>query len=198
MNAPLQSAHPAVVPTRVAPAKLAHLVFRTNQLQTMLDWYCKVLVARPSHRQEKIAFITYDDEHHRVAFVAASQYQAKQPGFSVGFYHVAFSYTSLGELLGTYLRLKDEGITPWRAINHGPTVSFYYKDPDDNDVELQVDSFPNSAVTNAWMASEAFLRNPIGIEFDPAQMIRRYEAGESEESLMRRPDDQPHVPDQFR
>lgn len=198
MNAPLQTAHPAVVPTRVAPAKLAHLVFRTNQLQPMLDWYCRVLVAHPSHQQEKIAFITYDDEHHRVAFVAASQYQTKLPGYSVGFYHVAFAYRSLGELLGTYVRLKDEGITPWRAINHGPTVSFYYKDPDENDVELQVDSFPNSEVTNAWMASEAFLRNPIGIEFDPAEMIRRYESGESDVDLMRRPDDKPHVPDHAR
>ncbi len=111
---------------------------------------------------------------------------------------MAFSYRSLGELLGTYLRLKEGGITPWRAINHGPTVSFYYRDPDGNDVELQVDSFPNAEVTNDWMASEAFLRNPIGIEFDPAEMIRRYESGESEVALMRRPDDQPHVPDQFR
>jgi catechol-2,3-dioxygenase len=189
MNAPLTAAHRAIVATRVAPAKLAHLVFRTNQLKTMLDWYCKVLAAWPAHEQEHIAFITYDDEHHRVAFIAAAKYPEKLPGHTVGFYHVAFAYRSLDELLGTYVRLQDEAITPWRAINHGPTVSFYYKDPDQNDVELQVDSFPNSELTNAWMRSDAFLRNPIGIEFDPAEMIRRYEAGESATELMRRPDD---------
>lgn len=189
MNAPLKTAHPAVTAAKVAPAKLAHLVFRTNQMPAMLDWYCKVLCAWPSHQQEKIAFITYDDEHHRVAFVAADQYQEKRPGVSVGFYHVAFAYRNLGELLGTFVRLRDENIRPWRAINHGPTVSFYYRDPDGNDVELQVDSFPDSAVTNAWMASEAFLKNPIGIEFDPDEMIRRYESGVPELELLRRPDD---------
>jgi catechol-2,3-dioxygenase len=106
----------------------------------------------------------------------------------VGFYHVAFTYKDLGELLGTYVRLNEAGIKPWRAINHGPTVSFYYKDPDQNDVELQVDSFPDAALTNAWMMSEEFTRNPIGIEFDPADMILRYESGERETELLRRPD----------
>ncbi len=191
MNAPMHAAAKAVVSTRVAPAKLAHLVFRTNQQKTMLDWYCRVLVATPSHQSDRIAFISYDDEHHRVAFVAAEKYREKLAGHSVGFYHVAFTYRDLGELLGTYVRLKDSGITPWRAINHGPTVSFYYKDPDQNDVELQVDSFPDATLTNEWMLSEEFTSNPIGIEFDPADMIRRYESGERESELLRRPDRAP-------
>lgn len=191
MNAPLQATVRAMAATRVAPAKLAHLVYRTNQQKAMLDWYCTVLVAKPSHQSDKIAFISYDDEHHRVAFVASAPYQDKLPGHTVGFYHVAFTYQDLGELLGTYVRLKDEGITPWRAINHGPTVSFYYKDPDQNDVELQVDSFPDADLTNEWMMSEEFTRNPIGIEFDPAEMIRRYESGERVTELLRRPDRAP-------
>ncbi len=191
MNAPMKAAARAVVATHVAPAKLAHLVFRTNQQKAMLDWYCRVLVATPSHQSDRIAFISYDDEHHRVAFVAAEKYREKPAGHTVGFYHVAFTYRDLGQLLGTYVRLKDAGITPWRAINHGPTVSFYYKDPDQNDVELQVDSFPDVELTNAWMLSEEFTNNPIGIEFDPADMIRRYESGESETELLRRADRAP-------
>ena len=128
----------------VSPVKLAHIVFRTNQLQKMLDWYCQVLEARPNFSDPKIAFISYDDEHHRVAFVAIEPYAEKPKGLHVGFYHVAFTYSNLGNLLGNYERLKALGITPWRPILHGPTASMYYKDPDGNDVELQVDAFADA------------------------------------------------------
>jgi hypothetical protein len=37
--------------------------------------------------------------------------------------HIAFTYRSLEALIATYTRLKAVGILPWRAINHGPTVS---------------------------------------------------------------------------
>ena len=42
--------------------------------------------------------------------------------------------------------------------------------------------------TNAWMQSEAFRRNPIGIEFDPDDMLQRLRDGTPEVELMRRPD----------
>ena len=35
--------------------------------------------------------------------------------------------------------LKAEGIEPFWCINHGPTISMYFKDPDANRVELQVE-----------------------------------------------------------
>lgn len=172
----------------VAPAKFAHIVFRTNQLDTMIDWYCTLLEAHVAYRDKGIAFLTYDDEHHRVALVANETYVPRPEGKSVGFYHAAFAFRNLGELLGNYERLKAIGVLPWRPINHGPTVSMYYRDPDGNDIEMQVDSFPDSASANAWMQSEAFARDPIGIPFDPEEMIRKYRAGVPEPELLRRPD----------
>ncbi len=171
-----------------SPIKLAHLVFRTNQLQVMLDWYCTVLEAQPSYRDAKIAFITYDEEHHRVAFVAIEPYAEKPAQKQVGFYHVAFTYRDLGELLATYERLKAAGIRPWRPILHGPTVSFYFKDPDDNDVELQVDTFADAETAKQWMQGPAFARDPIGVLFDPEELIVKYRAGVPEAELKRRPD----------
>jgi catechol-2,3-dioxygenase len=108
-----------------APTKLAHVVFRTNQLERMIDWYCSVLEARPVFTDPAYAFITYDDEHHRVAFVAAETYAEKPAKQQVGFYHVAFTYGNLGELLGTYERLRDRGIKPWRprSITRTPTTT---------------------------------------------------------------------------
>ena len=183
MNAPLP-----LVATTIAPAKLAHLVFRTNQLATMVDWYCTVLGARVAHADDKISFITYDDEHHRVAFVATAPYAPKPEKTTVGFYHVAFTYRGIGELLSTYQRLKGREILPWRAIHHGPTCSMYYRDPDRNDVELQVDSFADAESASAYMRGEAFGRDPIGILFNPDELVAKYQSGVPEADLVRRPD----------
>ncbi len=172
----------------VAPAKFAHVVFRTNQIDTMVGWYCTFLEAHVAYRDAGIAFLTYDDEHHRIALIGNETYAPKPEGKTVGFYHAAFGFRNLGDLLGNYERLKALSVLPYRPINHGPTVSMYYRDPDGNELEMQVDSFPDAARANAWMQSEAFARDPIGILFDPEEMIRRYRAGVPELELLRRPD----------
>jgi len=100
--------------------------------------------------------------------------------------HIAFSYAELGDLLHTFRRLKAAGIEPYWCINHGPNTSLYYKDPDGNRVELQVDNMP-SALADAWMRSGEFAANPIGVIFDPEDLVARYEAGEPIETLTARP-----------
>ena len=175
-----------------APIRLAHIVFRTNDLPRMCDWYCAVLDAHVVHADEKIAFLTYDNEHHRIALIATQPFPPKEEGAPrVGFYHVAFTHAGLAELLNTYDQLAARGIRPWRTINHGPTTSFYYRDPDGNDVELQVDRFANALEAQAWMNGPAFAADPIGLLIDPEELRRRFEAGEPFDSLMRRADETP-------
>src|SRR4029078_11913987 len=58
-------------------------------------------------------------------------------------------------------------IRPYRAIEHGPTTSMYYADPDGNRVELQVDNFESPEEATAWMSSPALAANPSGVDFDP-------------------------------
>ena len=61
--------HAKLAPTRgrIAPAKLAHVVRRTSRFEEMIAWYETVLDARVVHRDGVLAFLTYDDEHHRIA-----------------------------------------------------------------------------------------------------------------------------------
>jgi hypothetical protein len=80
-----------------------------------------------------LAFLTYDDEHHRFAFVKMSVFNpnsgdADVPA-SAGVNYVGYTYAVLGELLETYDRLKQVGITPYWRIHHGLAVSVYYQDP---------------------------------------------------------------------
>ena len=52
------------------PAKFAHVVFRTAQFDAMVEWWCTVLGAHPVFRNPMLAFLTYDDEHHRIALLS--------------------------------------------------------------------------------------------------------------------------------
>ncbi len=181
----MKTTHPEIAHS---PSRLAHIALRTNRLGELVDWYCKVLGAHIAHSSDKVAFLTYDEEHHRIALIGLQEYPQREEEIRVGYYHTAFAYDSLADLLGNYVRLRELGILPYRTINHGPTVSLYYADPEGNQIELQVDSFPNAEATNAWMNSEAFRKNPIGIEFDADEMLSQLRNGVPETELMRRPD----------
>jgi len=75
-------------------------------------------------------------------------------------------------------------IEPYWCINHGPTTSLYYHDPDGNQIELQVDNFTTIEQANAFIGSSAFQENPIGVEFNPERLLERYENGDSIEALI--------------
>jgi catechol-2,3-dioxygenase len=171
---------------RVRPTKLAHIVRRTSRFAEMLDWYQVVFGAEIAHSDGTLAFLTYDDEHHRFA-IAGIPGLADRPPLAAGTDHVAFTYADLGDLLYTYARLKAARIEPYWCINHGPTTSMYYKDPDGNRVELQVDNFPTAEETNRWIRSGDFAANPIGVVFDPDDLLARYRGGEPLERLVARP-----------
>jgi len=168
-----------------SPAKLAHVVLRTGQMNAMLDWYVLVLDGRVTHEGEYLAFMTYDEEHHRVAFAATGASERPDEKHT-GLHHVAFTYATLADLIGTYERLKALGIRPISTINHGPTMSMYYADPDGNNVELQIDNFDTPEEAQEFFESDAFAENPIGVLFDPDELAARFEAGEPAAELAKR------------
>ena len=171
----------------VSPAKLAHLVLLTRDLPRMRDWYRTVLQATVTVEDPMLSFLSYDDEHHRIAFVGMPDLPPRAAGPQVGLHHIAFTYRSLDELLGTYERLKRLGIEPYWPIHHGVTISMYFRDPDGNSVELQVDAFATMEEAKAYMRSDSFRNNPIGILYDPEELLRRHRAGEPFASLAQRP-----------
>lgn len=185
MNA-VNTRRKAIAPDVVSPERFAHFVLRTSNLSAMRHWYKTVLGARIAFENDRLCFLTYDDEHHRLALINVPDLLAPSEA-SWGLAHVAYSYSSLRQLLSTWRRLKDQGIEPYRPINHGPTVSMYYKDPDGNSVELQVDAYPTKTLAAAYFDSEDFRRNPIGVAFDPEELAAAFEAGAPEKELLRRP-----------
>lgn len=177
-----------------APSKFAHVVYNTHRYDEMIEWYLDVFEARVQHRDDRLAFLTYDDEHHRFAFANLGPMPEDPPeprmGRGVGVNHVAYTWNDLGELVDLYKRLKAEGIEPVRPIRHGMTLSMYYADPDGNLMEFQIDVLDADAA-NEFMDSPAFDANPIGEPFDPDELVARFEAGESVADVVFRSDQDP-------
>ena len=95
---------------RVRPAKFVHVVYRTRRFEPMIAWYQAVFDARVQYQNPALAFLTYDDEHHRFAFANLAVLQpdgndTDRRG-AIGVDHVAYTYASLPDLFANYSQLK--------------------------------------------------------------------------------------------
>ena len=181
----------------VRPSKFVHVVYRTRRFDEMLAWYMTVFGANVQYQDPALAFLTYDDEHHRFAFINMDLIDPDGGGpddrGAIGVDHVAYTHRSLGDLFDNYEELKAEGITPYWCIHHGITVSMYYGDPDGNQMEFQVDCFADNGDANAFMY-RSFAVNPIGVEYDPDEWLVEVRSGTPTERLLSRKADLPVSP----
>jgi catechol-2,3-dioxygenase len=181
---------PGTTVSAVSPHKLAHVVFKTSRYRELIAWYKTVLGAGTAFSNDFLTFLSYDDEHHRVAIINMPGLEAA-PDKCHGLHHVAFTYANFDALLTNYERLRDLGILPVFVINHGPTSSMYYADPDGNQIELQIDNYDTIEEATEFFYSKAFADNAVGVEFDPEDMLRRFRMGETEQALKIRPESGP-------
>ena len=166
--------------------KLAHIVLMTGQLPAMRDWYAKVLGAHVVYENPGLCFMTFDDEHHRLALVAPPVPLTPRTPLTACMHHSAYTFAGLSDLLESYARLKALNIEPLTPIQHGVTTSLYYRDPDGNLVELQVDNFAHPDAATAYMQGEEFAADPIGPAFDPQAMLDALQAGTPVATLITR------------
>lgn len=162
-----------------APIALAHVVLRTTPTNytKMVSFYTALLSATPAYQNASMTFLRYDHEHHRIAIIQTPDVHPLPKEFLLaGLDHIAFTFASLPDLAQTYLSLKSltpDPILPVWCVNHGPTTSMYYLDPNGTRVELQVDNFETAEDADAFMQSEVFARNPIGADFEPEEWADR-------------------------
>jgi catechol-2,3-dioxygenase len=168
-----------------AHKKLAHVVLQTTDMPRLRDWYLQVLDAWVVYENEGSAFLTFDDEHHRLAILQIPGLSERTPT-TVGMAHSAYTFDSLAALMDKYRELKDVGIEPRVPVQHGVTTSLYYRDPDGNMVELQIDNFTTPDEATAYMEGEEYHHDFIGPSFDPEQMVKALADGTPPERLITR------------
>jgi catechol 2,3-dioxygenase-like lactoylglutathione lyase family enzyme len=127
----------------VKPQKLAHVVRRTSRFDELVDWYCTVLGAEVVHPTACSRFLTYDDEHHRIAIatIPGSRNSRHGGGHRPHRVHVRRSRRPASD---TYRRLKAEGIEPSGASTTGRRVLDVLQGSGRQRVELPVDTMPSA------------------------------------------------------
>jgi catechol 2,3-dioxygenase len=167
---------------------LHHVNLKTRQLQEMIDWYGLVVGMTPQHQYEGGAWLTNDGANHRLALIVTPGLVDDPDKLThTGIHHIAFEYGSMGDLLDTFVRLRDEDILPHACLDHGMTTSFYYVDPDGNSVELQSDNFAGDwARSSRFLSTPEFQADPIGMNIDPAALVAARNEGVREEEIHRR------------
>jgi catechol-2,3-dioxygenase len=166
-----------------AKPKFAHVVYQTAQPQEMRDWYCTVLDGHVVYTDEALSFITFDDEHHRVALLHPPIPMLPKSPTTAAMHHTAYTFETIDDLLDRYEELRDNGIRPAVCVAHGVTTSMYYRDPDGNFVEMQIDRFAEPDDATAYMNGPEYAADSVGPAFDPDELLAARRAGATVEEL---------------
>jgi 2-polyprenyl-6-methoxyphenol hydroxylase-like FAD-dependent oxidoreductase/catechol 2,3-dioxygenase-like lactoylglutathione lyase family enzyme len=176
---------PSMPAPTVTHPKFHHANLKTTRLQEMIAWYRAVVGCEVLFQNDLGAWMSNDAANHRIALTAFPNFtdDPEKDGHT-GLHHTAFEFDRFDELNSAYLRLKQAGIVPAFCLDHGMTFSYYYRDPDGNHVELQIDNFGDWGKSSAWMREgPEFHEDPIGQFVDPDRVAEAYAAGESFEEI---------------
>ena len=178
---------------------LHHFGVETRHLEKMVEWYARVVgmvticstsnaLGSEAGVSMSSAFVSNDRANHRMAIFSTSELKEDTDKHAhAKLQHVAFEYATIDDLLNTYTRLKGLLIEPALMADHGPTIAFYYEDPDGNIVELFVDNFGDWDKSREYVrTSPEFHKNGMGALVDADKLVAARQAGMSFAELHRR------------
>lgn len=186
---------PGTVKKMPSPREMHHAhIFSDEKFDEMVEFYKMIFNGEAVNTNydkdgnPRLTFITYDDHDHRVVIIRQPGWGTK-PQRPIGLSHIAFAYSSLGELIYIYKTLKAAGHpAPHWTVNHGNSTSFYYRDPDGNEVETMLDNFSSLETQDYkrfYQFTEDFGEMSEG-NFDPDKMVELYESGVPDSILLDR------------
>src|SRR5690242_12872276 len=110
---------------------LGHVGLFVQDLPKMASFYSDVLGMTVTDRTDRVVFLSAQPaaEHHELA-LATSADQTTEAG------QVSFHVDTLQDLKHVYRRVKDYGCTFERVVSHGIAFGAYFRDPENNVVEV--------------------------------------------------------------
>ena len=180
--------------------KISETILKTGQLDVMKPWYRRALGVEVLFEHAPAANIRTADyggqtrasDLRMCFFRISSDYPFTQmigifeePGVATaptksapGLHHMQLMSPDFESLIKKYEEFAVAGLRPHRSTNHGIMTSFYYRDPDGNNVEFSAQNFPTLDAMTNFMQSDYFAKNPSGVEIDdPDAFVARYRAG---------------------
>ncbi|WP_141504630.1 VOC family protein [Paenibacillus luteus] len=168
--------------------KLHHYGLTTTRFEEMKNWYEKVLGMSPTFQSLdptgsgtgiKASWLTNDNANHRIGIIYIPGLKDDDQKYvHTKIHHVAYEYETLDDLLDSYVRLSEIGIEPVISNDHGASIAFYYRDPDQNIVELNTDTFVDWEMSTEFMkSSPQFAANPNGNIIIPGNLVEARQLG---------------------
>lgn len=129
------------MPTTYAP-RLAHMGIACFDIDRMIDFYTSVFGLQLTDRgvgftfPYPLAFMSArSDQHHQIALA-----QNRPAGSPSTIMQVSFKVETLTELREARRRALEKGATKMRGLNHANALSIYCFDPEDNQLEIYLDT----------------------------------------------------------
>src|SRR5919198_3636153 len=112
---------------------LGHVGISVRDLDKMVDFYTRVLGLTVTDRGgERIVFLSAQPEREHHEFVLAVA-----PDRKTNAQQISFTVDSLDELRELYHAIRDHpGCTIARVVSHGIAIGCYFRDPEDNNIEV--------------------------------------------------------------
>jgi catechol 2,3-dioxygenase len=122
--------------------RLAHVGVCCFDIDKMIDFYSSVFNLVLTDKGPgntfpyMLAFLSASPgQHHQLALA-----QSRQAGAPSTVMQLSFKVDTLDELREARRRALDKGATKMRGLNHGNAISIYCMDPEDNTVEVYLDT----------------------------------------------------------
>ena len=180
--------------------RISETILKTGQIDAMKVWYRRALevdvlfehAPAPNTRPGDYGGQTRAADLRMCFFrISGEDYPYTQmiglfeePGIAAtaqrvaGLHHMQFMLPDLESLIVKFEMFAAAGLRPHRSTNHGVMTSFYYRDPDGNNVEFSAQNFPSLEAMTSFMHGDYFRHNPSGVELaDPEEFVACYRSG---------------------
>jgi catechol-2,3-dioxygenase len=113
-------------------SSLGHVGISVTDMDKMLDFYTRILGLTVTDGGEgRGVFLSAnpEEEHHEFLI-------SPQPDRHTNAQQISFKIESLDDLREMYHSIRDYGIDTFRITNHGVAIGCYFRDPENNHVEV--------------------------------------------------------------
>jgi catechol 2,3-dioxygenase len=139
---------------------IGHVHLKVSDLQRSIDFYSKVLGFELTQRYgDQAAFLSAGGYHHHIGLNTWQSLGASPaPVRAAGLFHVAILFPTRKDLAAALANLVEHNVTIDGAADHGVSEAIYFRDPDENGIEIYwdrpTDKWPKDADGNLRMVSD--------------------------------------------